>query len=34
MPMNPMKAMPINPVIIKEIPNPRKGLGTLEYWIF
>ncbi len=29
-PIKAIKAIPINPVIIKVIPNPLKGAGTLE----
>jgi hypothetical protein len=29
-----MKAIAMSPVSIKDMPNPRKGLGMLEYVIF
>ena len=32
--MNPIKANPMRPVMMNEIPNPRKGAGTLEYLNF
>ena len=34
MPMKLINAIPIRPVMMKVMPNPRKGAGTFEYLIF
>ena len=34
MPIKLIKAIPMSPVIIKEMPKPRKGAGMLEYLSF